>query len=300
MQNISQHFLAASPLISAVLAGAAAVMLTWWSHRRATYPKDRLGLEYDPAARASTGGQKSLPGRRWASLSTLLMANPTTIRRFQELAGQPVNPAALRLRQITCAIVFSLGVIAIATLTMAFARLHLVQLLIALGAGALSGFMLPTYHLQFAAKKRQTQLQRELPDVIELLALCVGAGENLHSAIQRLAERCQLVSGEVFGKAVIRLGMGLSLPEVLQAMSRENDAPLLKSLVGALLTALERGTPLAAVLRDQAADSRSLQRAQLLELGGSKEIWMMVPVVFLILPLTVVFALYPGLAALHF
>ena len=60
----------------------------------------------------------------------------------------------------------------------------------------------------------------------------------------------------------------------------------------------ERGTPLAEVLRAQAVDVREVSKRALLEAGGRKEISMMVPVVFLILPVTVLFALFPGLVTL--
>ena len=61
-----------------------------------------------------------------------------------------------------------------------------------------------------------------------------------------------------------------------------------------MAVAVERGTPLADVLRAQAVDVREAGAAQLLEAGGRKEIAMIVPVVFLVLPVTVVFALFPG------
>ncbi|MEJ5946191.1 type II secretion system F family protein [Pseudokineococcus basanitobsidens] len=63
--------------------------------------------------------------------------------------------------------------------------------------------------------------------------------------------------------------------------------------------AVERGTPLADVLRAQAQDVRDEGRRALLESGGRKEIAMMVPVVFLVLPITVAFAVFPGLAVLR-
>ena len=63
--------------------------------------------------------------------------------------------------------------------------------------------------------------------------------------------------------------------------------------------AVERGTPLADVLRAQAQDVREQGRRALMESGGRKEVLMMVPVVFLILPVTVVFAAFPSLAVLR-
>lgn len=59
------------------------------------------------------------------------------------------------------------------------------------------------------------------------------------------------------------------------------------------------GTPLADVLRAQAQDVRESGRRALMEAGGKKEVAMLVPVVFLILPITVVFAVFPSLATLQ-
>lgn len=53
------------------------------------------------------------------------------------------------------------------------------------------------------------------------------------------------------------------------------------------------------MLRAQAQDVREDGRRTLMEEGGKKEIYMMVPIVFLTLPVTVLFALYPGLSFLH-
>ena len=76
--------------------------------------------------------------------------------------------------------------------------------------------------------------------------------------------------------------------------------PSLSRFVDGIVIAVQRGTPLAEVLRAQAQDVREDGRRALLEAAGMKEIVMMIPVVFLILPVTVVFALFPGLAFLDF
>ena len=62
----------------------------------------------------------------------------------------------------------------------------------------------------------------------------------------------------------------------------------------AFVVALERGTPLADVLRAQAADARDAARRELTERAARREVLMLLPVVFLVLPITVVFALFPG------
>lgn len=52
-------------------------------------------------------------------------------------------------------------------------------------------------------------------------------------------------------------------------------------------------------MRAQAQDARDASKQALIELGGRREITMMIPVVFLVLPVTVAFAVYPGLSSLN-
>ena len=66
-----------------------------------------------------------------------------------------------------------------------------------------------------------------------------------------------------------------------------------------LTVALERGTPLAEVLRAQAQDSRDQSKRELIESAGRKEVAMLVPLVFLILPTTIAFAVFPALLVLQ-
>jgi tight adherence protein C len=81
-------------------------------------------------------------------------------------------------------------------------------------------------------------------------------------------------------------------------MSHRVAVPAITRFVDGIAVAVERGTPLAEVLRSQACDAREVHKRTLMEIGGRKEILMLVPVVFLVLPVTVLFALYPGIA--HF
>ncbi len=138
----------------------------------------------------------------------------------------------------------------------------------------------------------------EFPVVADLLALSVVAGEAPSSALLRVS---RLTSGELtrdIDEALSEARSGVPITRALTALSdRTTLEPFARFLQG-LVVAIERGTPLADVLRAQAADVREASKRALLEAGGRKEISMMVPVVFLILPVTVLFALYPGLVTL--
>ena len=97
--------------------------------------------------------------------------------------------------------------------------------------------------------------------------------------------------------ADIRSGAGLAA--AMQGVADRTELPGLARFVEGMIVALERGTPLADVLRAQAADAREEGRRHVMESAGRREISMMVPVVFLVLPVTVLFAVYPGLIALR-
>ena len=110
-------------------------------------------------------------------------------------------------------------------------------------------------------------------------------------------------SGELAGelrRCLADARAGANLPTALQGLADRTGLPSLRRFVDGVVIAVQRGTPLADVLRAQAQDVREEGRRGLMEAGGRKEIAMMVPVVFLILPVTVLFAVFPGFTFFRF
>jgi tight adherence protein C len=165
-------------------------------------------------------------------------------------------------------------------------------------AGLTAGVLGRDWWLTQQVRRREELLLAEFPVVAELLALAVTAGESPAAAIARVT---RLSGGELareLGAALGRARAGVPLVEALQQVADRTSLDALARFVDGLLVAIERGTPLAEVLRAQAADVREAGKRRLLEAGGRKEIAMMVPVVFLVLPVTVLFALFPGLISI--
>jgi tight adherence protein C len=81
-------------------------------------------------------------------------------------------------------------------------------------------------------------------------------------------------------------------------MAERVDIPSVRRFVDGLSIAVGRGTPLADVLRAQAGDARADLHRSLLEIAGRKELLMLLPVVFLVLPTVVLVALFPAISAL--
>ena len=92
---------------------------------------------------------------------------------------------------------------------------------------------------------------------------------------------------------------GTPVARALDDYSQRTGLPSVARFANGLAVALERGTPLADVLHAQAGDVREAQRRELIESGARREVFMMVPVVFLVLPTTVMFAFWPGVVGLR-
>ena len=135
--------------------------------------------------------------------------------------------------------------------------------------------------------------------MVEFLTLSLSAGEGILDALKRVARTGNGELARELGRVVAEVNTGRPLPEALQRCASTIGLPALTRTVDQLLGALERGTPLVEVLRAQAQDSRDESKRQLLEAAGKKEVAMLVPLVFLILPVTIVFAIFPGILVLQ-
>ena len=156
------------------------------------------------------------------------------------------------------------------------------------------------YNLQQnKAEKIQQAIDQQLGGVLELLAFSVSAGEPVILAIERVANLCTGPLSNLLAEIPKRLTEGKTISDALAAILNHTSSSAFGRSIRALQTALDRGTPVAGVLRAQAGQARSNNQQQLLQLAGKKEAAMMIPVVFFILPMIVFIALYPGLSALQ-
>jgi tight adherence protein C len=223
----------------------------------------------------------------------------TALRRRLAQAGSPLTVEQFRAEQVVwgaLGVLAGLGLAVLALLSGNAAPGAL--LVVTLGLG-LAGVLARDTWLTRAVTRREERILAEFPTVAELLALAVTAGEGPASALERV---CRVSGGELAGElrtALAEARAGAGLVAALDGVAARTSLPVLARFVDGIAIAVERGTPLADVLRAQAVDVREAGRRRLLETGGRREIAMLVPVVFLILPVTVLFALWPGFYGLR-
>ena len=177
--------------------------------------------------------------------------------------------------------------------------LHALLGVIVVLALGVTGFFLRDNQLSSRITRRRSDILAEFPSVAELFALSVGAGESAAGALERIAGTARGELAGEFRTTLADMRAGASLSAALKAMGRRVQLAPVERFIGGVLIALDRGTPLADVLRAQAQDVREMGRRELMEAAGRKEIQMMVPHVFGILPLTVIFAVFPGISLMR-
>lgn len=169
-----------------------------------------------------------------------------------------------------------------------------------LALAGVGGVLARDQALTRSVHRRAERLRAELPTVVEMLAMAVGAGASLTSAFERVRAVGHGAMAAELGRVLDDTRVGVPLAPALQQMALRNDLNEVSRLVDAVVVAVERGTPLSDVLAAQAGDAREAGRRALIEAGGRKEIGMMIPVVFMVLPLSVLFVLFPGFYGLSF
>ncbi|WP_336728310.1 type II secretion system F family protein [Cellulosimicrobium cellulans] len=228
-----------------------------------------------------------------------LGSTSSDVRRRIERAGRRQTVEQFRARQLVWGVVglalgTSFAIVLAATRGSSVVLLALLALLCGVG-----GVLVCDHALTRAVRRREQRMLAEFPTVAELLALAVNAGEGPVAALERVATTAHGELSEELRATLASVRAGTPLARALEQLADRTGLPSLTRFAEGVAVAVERGTPLADVLRAQAQDVRESGRRALMEAGGKKEVAMMIPVVFLILPVTVVFAVYPSLATLR-
>lgn len=144
----------------------------------------------------------------------------------------------------------------------------------------------------------RNRIESDFPGVIEMMTLALSAGETPLSVLERVSLRGSGPLVEEFSKVIGDVRTGIAFSISLDSMSRRVQSNTVRRFVDSLIIAVNRGAPLIEVLHSHAREARDNQRNRVLEVAGKSEISMMIPVVFLILPISILFALWPSLSNL--
>ena len=153
-------------------------------------------------------------------------------------------------------------------------------------------------NLKVESKKSRRAIELEFPLVVELFSILLAGNLSPATALDHISRRTEGEFSSLLREAVLHIQRGASFSEALDLLSSRIQSPMVRRFCDSLMIAVERGSPLVDVVNRQVEEVRNEERSRLLEAAGKEEIALMIPVVFLILPISVLFALWPSYFAL--
>ena len=204
------------------------------------------------------------------------------IRKKLDLAG---NPRALTVdRVIGGKVIFGvLGLIASLVGTSLFGTSLTTRILVVAAATAI-GYMAPNLYLYQVGHDRGEQMQRELPDAIDLMTICVESGLGFDAAVQQVAANTEGPLSAEFGRVLREMQIGQSRSDSLRALADRSSVAEVRSFVSAMVQADAFGIPIAQVLRVQSSEIRVKRRQRAEEKAQQVPVKITIPLIFCVLP----------------
>jgi tight adherence protein C len=154
-------------------------------------------------------------------------------------------------------------------------------------------YIFPGLYLKQLIKERQHEIEKSLPDAIDLLTVSIEAGLSFDGAMAKLAEKMSGVLVSEFSIALKEMKMGISKRDALKSMIERVPVANLITFVGAIIQADQLGVSIGNVLRIQSNIMRQKRRQKASELAMKAPIKMLFPMVFFILPTIFIVLLGP-------
>lgn len=173
-------------------------------------------------------------------------------------------------------------------------------LVVSLGLFA-AGFLLPDFWLYNRIKERQRAILNTLPDVLDLLMVCVEAGLGFDSAVARVAEQEDLTRSPLHQELMrmhLEVRAGRPREEALRALGERCGIQEVRSMVSAFIQSDRLGTPLGKTLRVHAESARVQRRHRAEERASLAPLKMIFPTVLFLMPAFFLVAMAPSLLGL--
>lgn len=166
--------------------------------------------------------------------------------------------------------------------------------LVIMAVAGLAGFYLPDLLLTNAGMKRQEELRLGLADALDMLTVCVEAGQGFDAALLQVAKATTgPISGE-FARVLSEIQIGKSRGESFSSLAARTSVPEAKNFVSALVQADRLGLPIASVLREQSQQMRLIRRQRAEEKAQKVPVKILFPMLLCIFPALFIVIIGPG------
>jgi len=211
------------------------------------------------------------------------------LAKLLDVAGNPGTWTVERLLGTKGAVLLVFGVLGLVLgRGMAFGSIFV-------GAGAAAvGFYLPDLLVYNAGQKRQEKLRLGLSDALDMLTVCVEAGQGFDAAIMQVARTVRgPVAGE-FARVLQEIQIGKSRGDAFSSLAARTSVPEIRTFVTALVQADRLGLPIGKVLRQQANQMRLIRSQRAEEKAQKVPIKILFPMLLCIFPALFIVVIGPA------
>ncbi|OPX19811.1 MAG: hypothetical protein BZ151_07115 [Desulfobacca sp. 4484_104] len=163
------------------------------------------------------------------------------------------------------------------------------------------GFFLPTYGLRVRLRKRQNKIDKSLPDVLDLIIICMEAGLSLGATLVRVAEEIRGVYKDFYLElhlTNLELRTGIAWSEALNNLGKRTGVQSVKSLVALMIQSERLGASIAHALRTHADFVRAQRALKAEEKAAKLAVKLLFPLLFFIFPAMFIVILGPAVIRL--
>jgi tight adherence protein C len=209
-----------------------------------------------------------------------------------DVAGNPIGWTIDRitgLKAIGFAVTLAFSII----VTMLMGTGIVMTLFLCVGL-SMAGYMAPNLYIYQMGHTRSEQMQKDLPDALDLLTISVEAGLAFDSALSRVARSTEGPLAMEFARVLQEMNIGTGRTNALRALGDRTHIPELKSFVTAMVQADAFGIPIGQVLRIQSVEMRTKRRQRAEEKAQKVPVKILFPLMFCILPTLFIVVMGPG------
>jgi tight adherence protein C len=246
------------------------------------------GSEADSTARRPID---SVAGRvgDWAARRSNRFSEQRIREKLVSAGMYGTTPRKVLGYQVLCAIAFALVVL---WLVPAMGGSLILAGILAIGAG-LTGWFAPTYYVELKRRKRMEMIDKQLPDMIDLLVVTIEAGLGILASMRVASESMSDPLGQELRLTLQEQRMGLSVGQAIESLGRRADCQNMRIFVRSITQGERLGVSIGTTMRNLSLEMRKRRRAMAEERAQKMPIKMLFPLIFFIFPALFIVILTP-------
>ncbi len=280
-------------------AGVAILVVNLSKPRGASATIDQIQT-YGYVAEASGGSEAESGARRpldsiagrlgdWAARRSGRFGEAKIRDKLVSAGMYGTTPRKILGYQLLCAIGFSLVVLWLIP-AMGGSIIFAVVLAVAAGVG---GWFAPTYYVELKRRQRMELIDKQMPDMIDLLVVTIEAGLGILASMRVGSETMSDPLGQELRLTLQEQRMGLSVGQAIESLGRRADAPNMRIFVRAITQGERLGVSIGTTMRNLSVEMRKRRRAMAEERAQKMPIKMLFPLIFFIFPALFIVILTP-------